>query len=168
MANEASPELVQRLREALECAEVAEPRDALGVVLAALNEAYKSFLASKYPPLTTEIAHAGAAVGTRRALIEQDDSEEDEEGDQDEGDLDDDEAREVDPELVKRSLCKAPLAPATITAVLAELLNFADRGSIEDFWLERIFATDGLSLAGANAARRLSAPGLRLAIGRLP
>ena len=33
-------------------------------------------------------------------------------------------------------------------------MNFAEDGSIEGFWFERIFATDGLSLAGANAARR--------------
>jgi hypothetical protein len=56
--------------------------------------------------------------------------------------------------LVKNSLSQTALAPTAITAAFAELMNFAGYDQLNEYWLERIFATGGLALAGASAARR--------------
>jgi hypothetical protein len=57
-------------------------------------------------------------------------------------------------ELAERSLSETALSPATIAAIVAELVSVSDGDAIEAYWFERTVGNGGLALAGVNAARR--------------
>ena len=91
------------------------------------------------------IAHPPSAPA--RSLAAED---EDEDDDQEDEHHDEEHERE----LVQRELSDSALSPATIQAVIAELVHISDHEAIESYWLERSIMDGGLSLAAANAARR--------------